>query len=394
MITGYLLGYNLYVWAGIPISALRWILILLLCRFGFLYALGIALDLFGRRAKPKAAHPWAETPYDGFALLATARRAAPKDFDVFISYRSRDVALARHVADTLIASGLRVWFAEYTILIAGRTRFEEAINDGIRRSQFGVVFSNDSYVKSPYCRLEVEQLLAAGNCGPDHILDVRLGDERETRRMYPQLSESPTVDFDGDIDHVLRAIERTTSWHVEPVTAGRRTAEPVITSHGDGTIFTLDAAGWRLVRSGGRPTLYGIEGPACTRTERGCETRWNLIVGPMIPGARPSAVKSDAMDERQFYDMMLQFAAQFIATVNARCAGVHLLHVGGFGQVALTYWFRHDDYWTRRYSIVLPHPKTGQSIEFAFTFGFFGPFGEYCRQANDMDRVVGSLTWK
>jgi hypothetical protein len=76
---------------------------------------------------------------------------------------------------------------------------------------------------------------------------------------------------------------------------------------------------------------------------------------------------------------------------------VHLLHVGGYSQYATTYWFDEprirSGYWTRRYSVVLPNPWTEDVVEFAFTFAFFGPFREYCRNTSEMDRIVRSLRW-
>ena len=46
-----------------------------------------------------------------------------KKFDVFISYKSKNVDLARQIADTLIFSGKSVWFNEYQVLLVERSRF-------------------------------------------------------------------------------------------------------------------------------------------------------------------------------------------------------------------------------------------------------------------------------
>ncbi len=70
---------------------------------------------------------------------------------------------------------------------------------------------------------------------------------------------------------------------------------------------------------------------------------------------------------------------------------VHLLFLGGYSHLVVAYWLGRA--WARRYSIVLPDPSTGEATEFAFAFGFFGPFDEYCRAVPLMDRVVESLSW-
>ena len=58
-------------------------------------------------------------------MIGLLRRRPPPQ--LFVSYKSQDVGVARRIADHLIASGVGVWFAEYQILLVARDRFEEAI---------------------------------------------------------------------------------------------------------------------------------------------------------------------------------------------------------------------------------------------------------------------------
>lgn len=44
-------------------------------------------------------------------------------YDAFITYKSEDADLVRNVADQLIASGIRVWFAEYQVLLQNYDQF-------------------------------------------------------------------------------------------------------------------------------------------------------------------------------------------------------------------------------------------------------------------------------
>jgi hypothetical protein len=78
----------------------------------------------------------------------------------------------------------------------------------------------------------------------------------------------------------------------------------------------------------------------------------------------------------------------------SECRGLHLFfdHKQR-SHLVVTYWNWPGTQWMRRYSIVWPHAVLGHKVEFAFTFGFFGPFKEFCRVAHLFERVVASLEW-
>ena len=135
---------------------------------------------------------------------------AGHDYDAFVSYKSEDVTVVRAVADGLIAAGARVWFAEYEILLSGRERFQERIDEGIRRSAHGLVFTNDRFVGSPYCRRELDQLLEFA--GPERIMEITLPREEGPHREYPSLERSDSLDL-RDPDEILRARARGSGYH-------------------------------------------------------------------------------------------------------------------------------------------------------------------------------------
>ena len=343
---------------------------------------------------------WSTTPYDDYAYPPRDRTGRQeKDFDFFISYKSEDVSVVRRVADMLIANGFRVWFAEYIILLADRDRFSEAIADGIRRSKYGLAFTRDLYVDSDHCRGEMDILLDPDNCGPQRVLEIRLRDEALTHEQYPQLARSPQFDFDGSIDGVLEFVRDTTSLKI---TAFERSTCAISAPHiyRDRTLgYTLDVGGWEDSMEIIPATAFGAGGPDCRRDFDGLRVIWNLIVGPFLPNTRRSEKQTGTLDDRAAYDFTLEcIASPFLGFpfVQGRPRGVHLFHIGGYSQVGLTYWFAGfgPPYWTRRYSIVLPHPANGAPTEFAFTTSFFGPFAATCRHAYLMDRVVESLRWQ
>ena len=115
--------------------------------------------------------------------------------------QSEDVTVVRAVADGLIAAGARVWFAEYEILLSGRERFQERIDEGIQRSAYGLVFTNDRFVGSPYCRRELDQLLEFA--GPERIMEITLPREEGPHRRTLRSSEATRFDL-RDPDGILR----------------------------------------------------------------------------------------------------------------------------------------------------------------------------------------------
>ena len=132
------------------------------------------LDRF-RRKKTRAV--------DQLATLFSAPR------DVFISYKSKNVDVARLVADRLIASGRKTWFAEYEVLLTDRHRFQEAIDRGIRECKYGLALTNNDYANSKYCRAEMDQLLKF--CGPKKIMEIMI---RGAVAIFRELLQSRRVD--------------------------------------------------------------------------------------------------------------------------------------------------------------------------------------------------------
>ena len=308
---------------------------------------------------------------------------------IFISYKSHDAQLARGIAEQLMASGIRVWFAEYEILLKRRDRFEQSITRGLRRARFGLAITNDRYIASKYCQLELRELLT--RLDPGRVLEARSPDENETHGMFPKLRNSPHV-VSPELDDVLRLVHEATDLTVEaapgpPVSAS---AEPVggpCLGHG----YTLDSSGWDVVEEAEDRAAGGvIKGPVMR-----CSWSEFPIVANLFAGADPSPEARrrhrDTEDDREMYDALLDYLPRHLGRLSARVRGVHLLFHGELSQMAATY--RIAGYWSRKYSVTLPHPDGHDPAEFVFTFGFFGPFRQFCRYAFAMDRLVGSLRW-
>ncbi len=93
------------------------------------------------------------------------------EFDIFVSYRSHDANRVRALVDVLIASGVRVWFAEYKILLTNYDQFQEAINYGIDHSQYALLFTREEWADSRYCQVEVTRIMQ--RMPPQNILNLR-----------------------------------------------------------------------------------------------------------------------------------------------------------------------------------------------------------------------------
>lgn len=329
------------------------------------------------------------TPYDQAAAFGSELAGRSKPYDLFLSYKSENVAVVRHVADQLIANGLRVWFAEYCILLSDRDRFQDAIDAGIRQSARGVVFTNDHYASSPYCSREIEQLLEPNHCGPDKVVEIRIPEEPLTHGKWQALEHSPAMNFTGNVAEVLRFVQSTAAYDVEFVCPPEADEPKTVAFRAGDLGYSVDAAGWAMVEEGHDEAPGTHWGPRFERRLGHYQAGWNLVIGSPTVVNRTPIPRGDNVDDRALYEQAVAFAREYVSEAGAECKGVHLLFVGGYSHLGLTYW--RNGLWLRKYSVVIPHPSTQVSTEFAFTWSFAGPFREFCRNAHLMDRVVSSF---
>lgn len=335
------------------------------------------------------------TPYQDIAAVIQRRESRGKPvgkvYDFFMSYKSEDVAAVRHVAEHLIAEGLNVWFAEYTILLSDRQGFQDFVDKGIRQSRYGVCFTNDRYVSSPYCRIEIEQMLDPAICGPENLIEIRLPSEPLPHRKYPQLARSPSVEY-SSVVQALQHIRDVSRTPIRPITRPGFPEESRREFSYAGRRYSLDLGGWDVEDRPAEPASPGsVYGPKFTQVFGLNEAMGHVIVGQQdVPR---KSVRGGTQDDRAYYDDALNFAnTYFHASWKQTCIGAHLLFVQDFSQVALTTMFR-PGVWSRLYSVVVPHPDSAEDTEFAFFFFFKGDFRKFCRHAYGIDRVVQSLRW-
>jgi hypothetical protein len=345
-------------------------------------------------------HHQVSLAWSGLLWLGSAIRCLGSPlYDVFISYKSEDVVLARQIADSLLSAGRRVWFAEYQVLLHRRDRFSHAIQEGIANARFGIALTNDRWAASPHCRFEMEALLKAMGAG--RVLEIRVPREPMPHRQHPLLAASPHLES-ADLRAILEFIGRTTGLRGSVPETSPEGAKRYRATAG-GRPCSLAIAGWERQPSS-RAAEGSLEGLALAFAPAGGALAVNVGSGAEV--SREGQRLDQGIDDRKMFDALVAWAPTHVEKAHAKVRGVHLLFHSGLSQMALTYWTRPHtvdgpagrmgvgDYWTRKVSLVIPSRAAGQSAEFVFTFGFRGTFADYCRHTHVMDAFARSLEWE
>jgi hypothetical protein len=331
--------------------------------------------------------------------------------DIFISYRSNGALIARHVAEQLIAAGAKVWFAEYKLLAKDQTEFlrkpkdlrdeviSRILDDATANTCYGLVLTNDEYMKSAFC--EAEALALLDTCTPAKILNVNTSSASSYPDKLEPLTRCPTLASSGNINDIAKFVSANTPWklggHCLPLPS------QILSGNCLGRTYTFDAAGWDLSREPS-PRWRAVESEdqqqGQTLTRR-CESGWlkmNLWFGREAdPTARETRV-APCPGNREMYNNLLEYSVKYMNKTGAKPLGTHLLYYNNSSHIALTYRtrnFQGDDIIIRKYSIIIKNSESGDLAEFVFTFGAFEmPFAQFCRYAHFMDKLVMSLHWK
>ena len=128
------------------------------------------------------------------------------EWDVFISHASEDKDdFVRHLADRLRASGLRVWFDEFTLTVGDSLR--RSIDRGLANSRFGIVVISPNFLQKDWPQRELDGLVAREINNVKVILPVwhNIGAD-EIRRYSPTLADRLAVSSSKGLDHVTRQL--------------------------------------------------------------------------------------------------------------------------------------------------------------------------------------------
>ena len=108
--------------------------------------------------------------------------------DVFIAHASEDKdAVARPLADALTATGLSVWYDEFTLKLGDSIR--RSIDQGVGQSRFAVVILSKRFIEKGWTQYELDGLMTRVVSGEQDILPIWHGvTEQEVIDYSPSLA--------------------------------------------------------------------------------------------------------------------------------------------------------------------------------------------------------------
>jgi hypothetical protein len=138
-------------------------------------------------------------------MLQSPRKATER-WDFFISHASEDKeAIARPLADALRASGLAVWYDDFSLTVGDSLR--ESIDRGLANSRFGIVIISPHFFEKRWPREELNGLATREVSEKKVILPVwHLVGFNEVRGYSPMLANKVAVSTDKGMDHVVKKI--------------------------------------------------------------------------------------------------------------------------------------------------------------------------------------------
>ena len=137
-------------------------------------------------------------------------RPIDEEIDFFLSYKSEDANVVRAVAEAIMANGYSVWFNEYRIpshQYKNDPAIQAAIDTGIDQSRHALVFTNNRFAESDFCRAEIERIL--NRLESDQLVgvaEIRIPPETNPRLRWPVLSSIPSTIYRGRINEVLEFV--------------------------------------------------------------------------------------------------------------------------------------------------------------------------------------------
>ena len=193
-----------------------------------------------------------------------------RKYDIFISYKTKDSDFVRQIAEQLIGSGIKVWFFEYNVLLDAWEKFksknweglESELEEAIKKSEFGLAFTNNLYAESDWCKLEMTQLLNPGGPGTAKVIEIQTpGQVESVHKEFKKLSKSPSCTL-GNGNDILTCISEITKLQIHNIIIEPPRRIPhFFEGRCMGKTYQLDTSEWQVVKYGGNSVgLKNIEG--------------------------------------------------------------------------------------------------------------------------------------
>ena len=288
---------------------------------------------------------------------------------IFISYKSEDYKLARKIAEGLIVSGQKVWFAEYRVLDTNWEDFLASIKKGINESVFGICITNNKYLNSDHCMMELEHLI--NKLGPDNLIEIKNPGSPEIYQSVPLLRNANKIEY-IDIRNVFKYFEEIglirniPKRYLDNLIKPQRVKNLKYLDWG----ISFDSSNWQLVSSGENKKRYlrNVEGVTLYLYVE----RYILINNDQ----QEELFRSEGRNDRENFMINLKLIKRFrrrmrFFLTGIKLFGAHLFIVKGYSHLAFTYRFKgllslFRKKILRQYVITLPYPleaKTGEPRE-------------------------------
>lgn len=129
-----------------------------------------------------------------------------RTWHAFICHASEDkLDIAKPLADALIATGLKVWYDDYTLTVGDSLR--QKIDEGLSKSEYGVVILSKAFFSKHWPQQELNGLAAREEAGRKVILPVWHNLSKDDVMAHsPILADKLGVPTALGIDNVARAL--------------------------------------------------------------------------------------------------------------------------------------------------------------------------------------------
>ncbi len=334
-------------------------------------------------------------------------------YDLFISYKSQDANTVRAVAERLSAGGVRVWCAEYQVLLSNYDNFLSAIDRGVDASRYAVLFTSEEWLVSEHCRHEASRVLR--RMPLDRVLEVCMEPEYVGRfHLFPQLRDTVSMAWTGKVYDVLEFIRTHTNLAVshELNSIRQDVFDELMAPHAQPTRLRFDATlntgnVFKERHSGVIEAMLETRGNRVPSFSHFLEGRIDdhavelqVDINPCftrVGNTRLPPVESAA--GRDVYDTYRAHDHEELLRRGLRERGLHVYFDGdGRSHLALTYLGDGDDdnqqAWYRRFSMVVTNSDRTLVGQVDLTFKVVLPkddFPTFCKLTQTFESIASSL---
>ncbi len=327
-----------------------------------------------------------------------------KEAGIFISYKSENANEARSVAEVLLAQGVQVWFSEYEITLQDfddDNRIMGKIESAVENSFAAIVFTNDRWTGSKYCRAEMRAI--EKRLLPQSIVEVCIPPEASARAEFSILQNVAEAGSwiewaDNPREIATFVLERVSQVSTLDLAHATNLSPPEVSIMGMRFGLSLDVGSLKSGRTfwsksdGHFPAqMYLFEGSVRGR-------KVGLLVGinpfrTAIAGTSFSQTK--AFDDRAIYRAYRRYAEWWLRLNDYTAKGVHLHFWNTRSQLAIS--LQHSPpspavcFWERHYALLLSDPCSEFVGEATLTFHVElerNEFSAFCELTREFDRIA------